>query len=380
MFCMCFEEAMDTSGHWGYFDGTETRPVPVDKDNVTEEEKAAIKRWIKGDKSAQLYLTQQLPEDTAMEVFIHKTAKKRWDAVKLEYTAKSKFTRNDLKQEFFSMWCPKGGDICTFLYSLRTKQNQIKAAGVTISDDDFEQTVLQSLPDELAKFTVLTQMSARVSGNTLNIMFLIQCLCEEADRLKSCHTQQQGQGKGKKREQTDEALAITNTTTTTSGSRNGWKKHHQGNCHNCGKAGHWARECRSPKKEEGSTTQPALAYSATPSKAENKPVGSTNVAVTDDIEGNGFFMAIVEVDHAHDEYVVLNLLMGEPDTLNEEACPEFACMEVFFDWSRQDDWLDKEGEFLFEEEMAAAIIIPVEEDTGPHTECYDSGATRHISP
>jgi len=43
MFRMCFEEAMDTTGRWGYFDGTEMRPVPVDNNNVTEEEKEATK-------------------------------------------------------------------------------------------------------------------------------------------------------------------------------------------------------------------------------------------------------------------------------------------------------------------------------------------------
>jgi hypothetical protein len=77
MFCMCFEEAMDTTRHWGYFDGTEMCPVPADKDNVTGEEKEAIQRWTKGDKFTQLFLTQRLPEDTAMEVFVHKTAKER---------------------------------------------------------------------------------------------------------------------------------------------------------------------------------------------------------------------------------------------------------------------------------------------------------------
>jgi hypothetical protein len=148
-----------------------------------------------------------------MEVFIHKTAKEQWEAVELEYMAKSKFARNDLKQEFFSMRCLRGGNICAFLTSLQTKWNQIKAAGVTISDNDFERTVLQSLPDELAKFTVSMQMSAHMSGNTLDMTFLIQCLCEEADHLKSCRAhQQQGQGKGKKGEQTDKALTITNTS------------------------------------------------------------------------------------------------------------------------------------------------------------------------
>jgi gag-polypeptide of LTR copia-type len=173
MFCMGFEEAMDTTGHWGYFDSTEMCPVPVDKDNITGKEKEAIQRWTKGDKFAWLFLTQQLRKDMAMEVFVYKTAKEQWEAVKLEFMAKSKFARNNLKQEFFSMCCLRGGNIHAFLTSLRTKWNQIKAARVTVSNDNFEQTVLQSLPDELAKFAVSTQMSAHISGNTLNMTFLI---------------------------------------------------------------------------------------------------------------------------------------------------------------------------------------------------------------
>jgi hypothetical protein len=91
-------------------------------------------------------------------------------------------------------------------------------------------------------------------------------------------------------------------------------------------------------------------------------------------------MAIEEVDHAHVEHTVLDLLMGESDMLNEEARHKFVCAEEFFDWSRPEDWLDKERELFFEEEMAAAIIIPTEEDTSPCTKLYDSGTTWHISP
>jgi hypothetical protein len=95
MFCMCFEEAMDTTGCWGYFDGTEKCLVPADEDNPTSNKEEAIQRWIKGDKFARLFLTQWLPEDMAMEVFVHKTAKEQWEAVELEFKAKSKFARND---------------------------------------------------------------------------------------------------------------------------------------------------------------------------------------------------------------------------------------------------------------------------------------------
>ena len=43
------------------------------------------------------------------------------------------------------------------------------------------------------------------------------------------------------------------------------------------------------------------------------------------------------------------------------------------------DKLDNEGENLDIEETAVAIIVPADADSTPHTEIYDSGASRHIS-
>jgi gag-polypeptide of LTR copia-type/Zinc knuckle len=390
MFCMCFQEARDTAGCWGYFDGTAKRPVPADEDKPTSEEKEAVQRWIKEDQLAQLHLTQRLPEDTAMEMFVHKMAKERWDTVKQEFMVKSKFARNDLKQEFLEMCCPKGGDVRAFLTSLRTKRNQAKAAGVTISDDDYKQTVLRSIPDELAKFTVSTQMSAQVSGNTLDMNFLIQSLCEEADRLKSHHAQRQhGQGKGREGGQTDEALAITNVTNS-SNNHSGQRKCRQGNCHNCGKAGHWARECRAPKKEESANTQLGQASSSTTPKPNNKLVGSANAVVYGNDEGDGFWMVEEmeeEVAPAHVVSTELDPLLYDPDDF-EAPSAELDSPEVFFSWNGPEDWLDKEGEDwdLEEaedselEEGANAVITPIENDNSLCIELYDSGATCHISP
>jgi len=72
---------------------------------------------------------------------------------------------------------------------------------------------------------------------------ITRALCEEAVRVKTRRVLKDGQDKGKKEGQTDEALAATS-------SEGGKKKRRKGECHHCDKQGHWARECRTKKKEE----------------------------------------------------------------------------------------------------------------------------------
>ncbi len=106
---------------------------------------------------------------------------------------------------------------------------------------------------------------------------------------------------GGKKEATDEALFVTN-------SEGGKKKHHKGKCHNCGKMGHWAKECHSLKKDKDKSAS-TQAMQMSSSKPENKPVGSANAAVVHDFKGDGFWMV---------EETAINLAplaIAEPDPL-----------------------------------------------------------------
>jgi hypothetical protein len=189
-------------------------------------------------------------------------------------------------------------------------------------------------------------------ATSVNLNTLINQICKEADQLKSW--QAKGQG-GKNDHTTDEAL-------TTIASNDGRQWCHKGKCHNCGKQGHWAKECCSPKKdkEESAGTQSVQAPS-TSSKLENKPVGSANVVYN--IEGDGFWMATEEaINHMH-------LVSVEPDPL----------LSTLDDTKVAPHWKGEEIE-LSTEEWIGAVITPADEDNHVRIELYDSGTTQHISP
>jgi len=91
-------------------------------------------------------------------------------------------------------------DIQTFLTSLTYKREELAAAGIAVSAKEYERTVLRGIPEELAKFTAHLLSSARLAHKvqTIDIDALIGHICEEADRMKNRHTQDQ-QNKGGKR-------------------------------------------------------------------------------------------------------------------------------------------------------------------------------------
>jgi hypothetical protein len=204
------------------------------------------------------------------------TTKARWDRVHDEFTAKSIYAQNDLESTFYDMRCAKGSDVHVFLMSLQYKCEELAAAGVSISDKEYQRMVLKGIPEELARFASGLLSSARIFLTpAVDIKTLIDHICEEADRLKNRCTKSQSKDSGAKSQAAgDDALAATGSE--------GKKKRRKGNCHNCGKAGHWARECRSLKKEKLAEDNAKAGKTDKAQKSETKPVGSANAVATPD--------------------------------------------------------------------------------------------------
>ena len=268
------------------------------------------------------------------------TAKARWDQVSAEFTAKSVYAQNDLESAFYEMKCQKGDDVCIFLTSLQYKREELAAAGVSITDRDYQRTVLRGITEELARFASTILSSTHIFGSTFTVdtEILIDHICEEADRLKNCCAKSQNHDNGAKSKATgDQALAAMGSE--------GRPKRRKGKCHNCRKLGHWAHECHSPKKEEKEGDNAPKPVNG--QKTETKPVGSANAVATTDEEVDGCWVA---------EFESRELGLEEIALINKS------------------DWLYEEDETVM------AINRPLPKECGKHVELYNSGATRHISP
>ena len=137
---------------------------------------------------AQYLLSQHLPDTIALPLSAYPTVKACWDQLVEEHRAKSAYVQNNLEVVFFKMMCPKGGNVQTFLTELHYKCEELVAAGVCITEKEYECTVLQGIPDKLVRLAL--QLLATVCivywTSIINIDALIGHICEEVECLKNC--------------------------------------------------------------------------------------------------------------------------------------------------------------------------------------------------
>jgi len=241
-----------------------------------------------------------------MDMDEYPTVKEQWDALTLLTTPKTAHAQANMHQSFLDMQCLKGGNIWEFLSSLKKWCHKLTAAGVTVTEPEYERTIIHGVPDPLSAYASQTMgllhLTCKLTCSPFDMMDVINTLCKEANRIKTVKDLAQGQGKGKNwsvPQAPYKALAATSTFKGSDG------RHRKGKCHHCGKEGHWACDYHTRKREEAAAAadqsgQAAQANPGTTSKPENKPVGSANhVTIDEDDSDDRGFWAIKEVGRTH---------------------------------------------------------------------------------
>jgi hypothetical protein len=84
--------------------------------------------------------------------------------------AKSVYTQNNLEQVFLDMCCSKGGKIWPFLMSMCNKHKELVATGISITNMDYQHTMLKSIHEELAKFAAQLLSSVCLNHQSLSTL------------------------------------------------------------------------------------------------------------------------------------------------------------------------------------------------------------------
>ncbi len=337
---------MEANQKWGHFDGTTPCPVPAKATTPTDAEAKAVADWRQDEIVTKYLLSQRLPDSTAVRLKSLTSAKECWTKVKTEFSVKSQYAEADLLTAFLEMRCLRGGDVRTFLGQMRVKCEELAAVGITMTEKEYRSAIIKSLPEEMSKFAsgLLTAVHVLTPTTSIDPDTLIDHISEEADQLAARRKRDGGtSGKGKNSQSQDEAMAATQG--------DGGKKRRKGKCHNCGKMGHWAHECRSPKKEQhnqsqgqssGQLGQNQLPTYQNATKFKNKPVRLANVVATSDDDPEGW--QSVEPDGCWSA-----MFTGDVLELSEAVVSPQECKEAGVGAASSG-------------RLAAAVIMPVEEE------------------
>jgi hypothetical protein len=182
-----------------------------------EEEQEGMDVWDHENLLTCYLLSQHLPNTTMIHLSHFSMAREHWEKVSQKYTAKSTYAQNNLKQSFLKMHCTKGGDVWAFLTGLRYKHKELTATSVTITDWDYQCTVLRGIPNDLANFAcgLLLAMCIINPLAPVDVDMLINHICEEAEHLKNQHMQSQY------RQESQKEKELTNETFTATGPKGG---------------------------------------------------------------------------------------------------------------------------------------------------------------
>ncbi|CAL9002983.1 unnamed protein product, partial [Prunus brigantina] len=157
---------------FGHFDGSSVAPPKFAiVEGATSEVTTAYKDWIRTDKALLSLLIASVSDEALEYVIGSQTAREAWlhlcdryGTFLTRYASVSRARINHLKTELQT--AKKGGDsIERFLLRLKHIRDQLRAADVRISDDDFVIAALNGLPPEYA--IIKTILIARDSPITL---------------------------------------------------------------------------------------------------------------------------------------------------------------------------------------------------------------------
>jgi transposase InsO family protein len=392
-----FTWALDARGILDHIDGSGSEPIepveaPVDKATpLTEEQTTAeaekqeklvaewkkdAKEWKQGEAIAKQQIASSIPDSLFMKIRAKGTAYDIWTELGKHFEKRSRMVSIDLRRRLQEMRCAEKGNVVDHFTSLRTMREDLASMGESLTETDFYAIIMGSLPSSYDPYLSALNATSSVLGSQLSADDLMLAITEEYERraLKA--------KAGKK----DDNAAFSADAGPSKGNKGQKKK---GECHNCGKKGHWSRDCweegggkegqgpkqkaKKEKDEKGKGKGKAKDVAATAKdNKDNKPK-------PDEEEEAWMVMIMNETDGEEDKHTIypVNDDLSLPylfDSVDETLDDGDTVMNV-----DQQIQVSADPKEEVKTGLEAAYLVGTAETRSAEVDLYDSGTTRHMS-
>jgi Reverse transcriptase (RNA-dependent DNA polymerase)/gag-polypeptide of LTR copia-type len=411
-----FTWALDARGILDHIDGTGTEPVdPIPEEarkkeplTLTEEQgkldvewRKGVKEWRQAEAIAKQQIASSIPDSLFMKVRAKGTAYEIWTELGKHFEKRSRMVSIDLRRRLQELRCADKGDITEHFATMRTMREDLASMGETLTENDFYAIIMGSLPSSYDPYLSALNATSSVLGTHLSPDDLMLSIIEEYERraLKS---------KGK---QKDENAAFYSNDAE-KGQKGSSNPKRNGDCHNCGKKGHWTRDCYA---EGGGKEGQGPKQKSKKGKWRGKKETAATAKVKDGDKDKGekpkeeeAWMAMVMDDEwalnhleeaSNDDFVDLDAdsnnmrvfsHMNEENGRTDDIPDHFLDLPDLFDSIDDpldvpddvtdiDQQLNAESESTVWTNLEAAYLVGTEETRTTEVDLYDSGMSRHMS-
>ena len=143
---------------------------------------SADDRWAKEEGQVRMMIGNSIPDSAFNKIKSQTTVKAIYDTLKTAYEDRSKALVADLMRRFRNKRCKDNESVRSHFEELANLREQLAAMGKSVTDTDYLDTLLASLPTSYEQACVAISASARLGAKDLTAEIFEQYILDESEQ------------------------------------------------------------------------------------------------------------------------------------------------------------------------------------------------------